>query len=241
MGDSKFSESESSPSEEDVEEESEDSSEEKSSTSSGEEKRKKKKKKKKIKIVETRQEAPIANFVLPGPGGETAAPAGGSTQVDDLLDLLSLGTTVPAPQPVQPTTQQIGNTTDDLLADLLGPPATAAPTQTSVPSPRKVFDKYGLSITFNFHAVPRPSLTRVVAIASNFNSSPIEEYNLQVAVPNYIAMEMKPATGKIVAPNGSEAISQRLQLENQAHGSKPLILKIQVTGTMNGHKFTEVG
>merc|ERR1711920_1147212 len=237
MGDSKFSDSESSPSEEDVEEEREDSSEEKSSTSSEEEKRKKKKKK---KIVETKEEAPIANFVLPGPGGETPAPAGGSSQVVDLLDLLSLGTTVPAVQPVQPATQQTGNTTDDLLADLLGPPATVAPTQTSVPSPRKVFDKYGLSITFNFHPVPRPSLTRVVAIASNFNSSPIEEYNMQVAVPNYIAMEMKPATGKIVAPNGSETISQRLQLENQAHGSKPLILKIQVTGTMNGHKFTEV-
>merc|ERR1711920_1191849 len=65
---SRFSESESSPSEEDVEEESEESSEEKSSTSSEEEKRRKKRKKtKKIKIVETRQEAPITNFVLPGP------------------------------------------------------------------------------------------------------------------------------------------------------------------------------
>merc|ERR1719334_2004885 len=128
---------------------------------------------------------------------------------------------------------------DDLLSNVLGTPKTAS-AQSTLPAPRKVFDKHGVSITFSFHPVPKPSLTRIMAVATNENASSVEGYSLLVAVPKHIKMEMKPATGTVLGPHGSTSVSQRMQLDNQSHGTNALMIRIQVTMTINGQKFVEV-
>merc|ERR1719419_775957 len=237
-------ESEESQSEEDEDDEEEDSSDDESS-SSVVVKKKKRKRKKNQKEKNKSPSPPVVNVLLPGPmtTNKSTIPAAVVTQpnpTDDLLDLLGI-CSAPPTKPLNHST----TAADDLLASVLGGAPTvskkvAESPPSTLPAPRKVFDKHGVSITFSFHPAPRPSLTRIMAVASNENSSSVEGYTLLVAVPKYIIMEMKPATGTVLGPNGSNKVSQRMQLENQSHGSSPLMIRIQVTMTINGQKFLEV-
>jgi len=238
-------ESDESQSEEDDEEE--DSSDDESSSSVVVKKKKRKRKKNK-KEKNKSPSPPVVNVLLPGPltTNKSTIPASVVTQpnpTDDLLDLLGI-CSAPPTKPLNHST----TATDDLLASVLGAPTASkkvagsgpeSPPST-LPAPRKVFDKHGVSITFSFHPAPRPSLTRVMAVASNENPSSVEGYSLLVAVPKYIIMEMKPATGTVLGPRGSNTVSQRMQLENKSHGSSPLMIRIQVTMTINGQKLVEV-
>jgi len=238
-------ESEESQSEEDEDDE-EDSSDDESS-SSVVIKKKKRKRKKNQKEKNKSPSPPVVNVLLPGPMtmNKSTAPAPVVTQpnpTDDLLDLLGI-CSAPPTKPVNHST----TAADDLLASVLGAAPTAAKKvagpespPSTLPAPRKVFDKHGVSITFSFHPAPRPSLTRIMAVASNKNASSVEGYSLLVAVPKYITMEMKPATGTVLGPHSSNTVSQRMQLENQSHGSSPLMIRIQVTMTINGQKYVEV-
>jgi len=231
-------ETDESPSEEEDEEEDEESSEESSSSVVI---KKKKKKRKKNKEKDKSPSPPVVNVLLPGPSttNKSTIPAQVVAQpnpTDDLLDLLGI-CSAPPTKPV--VNNHSANVTDDLLASVLGAPPTVAPSST-LPAPRKVFDKHGVSINFSFHPVPRPSMTRIMAVASNENASSVEGFSLLVAVPKYIKMEMKPATGTVLGPHGSTSVSQRMQLDNQSHGTNALMIRIQVTMTINGQKFVEV-
>merc|ERR1712060_470638 len=113
---------------------------------------------------------PVVNVLLPGPmtTNKTTTPAPVVTQpnpTDDLLDLLGI-CSAPPTKPLNHST----TAADDLLASVLGGAPTASkkvaesPPSTppsTLPAPRKVFDKHGVSITFSFHPAPRPSLTRI--------------------------------------------------------------------------------
>jgi len=225
-------------SEEEEDEEEEESSDDESS-SSVVIKPKKRNRKKNKKGKHKSPSPPVVDMLLPGPMSTNASaiPAQVAAQpnpTDDLLDLLGLCSTTPAKPVVQ---NNVG--ADDLLSNVLGAPKPT-PVQSTLPAPRKVFEKHGVSITFSFHIVPKPSLTRIMAVASNENAFSVEGYSLLVAVPKYITMEMKPATGTVLGPHGATTVSQRMQLDNQSHGINALMIKIQVTMTINGQKFVEV-
>jgi len=228
--------SDASSSEEDDEEEESSDEEDSEEDSSSSVEVVKKKKRKKSKEKSKHSSIPVVDLLLPGPttNNQQNLPTQSSKPdtTDDLLDLLGMGPSVPT---ATSTTQN--NIADDLLSNVLGAPPAAVQ---STKQAKRVFYKHGVSITFNFHPAPKPSLTRILAIASNENACSAEGFSLLVAVPKYITLEMKPASGSVLGPNGATTISQKIQLENLSHGVNPLMIRIQVTMTINGQKFVEV-
>lgn len=63
-------------------------------------------------------------------------------------------------------------------------------------------------------------------VMSNMSSRSISNYVLQLAVPRYISLTMKPASSSEAGPK--EKISQTVHLKNTAHGIKPIQLRYRV-------------
>ena len=78
------------------------------------------------------------------------------------------------------------------------------------PAPIKAFDKAGLVITMHL-SKPDPSDPQSSDISCQFlNSQPADMTDLlfQIAVPKYITMEMRPASGTVVPANRTSTVTQ---------------------------------
>jgi len=79
----------------------------------------------------------------------------------------------------------------------------------------------------------------LVAKFTNTNNVAIHGLSLQVAVPKYVTMEMKPPTSTTVAPSGGNSsllVTQRITVTNTKLGQKNLMLKVKLSFTFNGTK-----
>ena len=78
----------------------------------------------------------------------------------------------------------------------------------------------------------------LIAKFQNTNSAAVHGLSLQVAVPKYVTMEMKPPTSTTVAPSGgnSSQVTQRITVTNTKLGQKNLMLKVKLGFTLNGTK-----
>ena len=99
----------------------------------------------------------------------------------------------------------------------------------------------GLAIDFDcakFDSANK-SKSSLTATFKNTNTSPIHGLSLQVAVPKYVKMELKPPTSTTIAPaggNNNPPVTQSITVTNEKLGQKNLMLKLKLSFTLNGSK-----
>lgn len=140
----------------------------------------------------------------------------------------------PTPTPL-PTTTAAAPVVDDIFG---------APAPAPVPKQNPVVQgpsHEGLSIEFECtkpEALSRAKST-LIAKFKNSNSAAIHGLSLQVAVPKYVTLEMKPPSSTTVAPSGgnsSAQVTQSITVTNTKLGQKNLMLKVKLGFTLNGAK-----
>ncbi len=139
----------------------------------------------------------------------------------------------PNPNPPSMPMNGSGSVTDDIFGVV-----TPTPSKTVVPGPKH----QGVEIDIE---CSKPDLTNTSKSAllvkfRNTNSTPIYGLSLQIAVPKYVTMEMKPPTSTTVAPSGGNAsseVTQTVSVTNNKLGQKNLMLKVKLGFTLNGTKI----
>mmetsp|Transcript_75312 Transcript_75312/g.199869 ORF Transcript_75312/g.199869 Transcript_75312/m.199869 type:complete len:191 (+) Transcript_75312:109-681(+) len=163
------------------------------------------------------------------PGG--AMPGGGG----DLLDLLGGGATASTAMPTAaPATGDLG------LMDIFGGgTAMAAQPAPSVAAEVLAYEKAGLKITMGCQRSPDGTAT-IVARFFNGCDAPMTNFVFEAAVPRYVRLEMRPATGQVLPPH-SGAVTQTMVVQNQSNGEKALLMKLRICYSLNGMPVQEMG
>ena len=79
----------------------------------------------------------------------------------------------------------------------------------------------------------------MIARCKNTAADTIVGFNLQVAVPKYITMEMEPpssTTIPVYGGNQGKIVTQKIKVTNSMLGTKNLMLKVKVSFTLQGAK-----
>lgn len=138
-------------------------------------------------------------------------------------------------QQQQPQQQQASSVT----------PATSNAASVGGPTPSEVsvpgFTHQGLTVEFKCSKVDAWNKQNSVLIAKFINTTdaPLYGLHLQVAVPKYITMEMKPPTSTTVpvtAGSSTKEVTQTISVTNTMLGSKSLMLKVKASFTSKGTK-----
>ena len=125
-------------------------------------------------------------------------------------------------------------------------PAASAPT-TAVggPTPSEVtvqgFSHQGLTVEFKCTKPDTWNKQNSVLVAKFINTTdaPLYGLHLQVAVPKYVTMEMKPPTSTTVPVTGGSStkeVTQTVSVTNTMLGTKNLMLKLKASFTSKGNK-----
>ena len=99
----------------------------------------------------------------------------------------------------------------------------------------------GLTIEFECTKPDVWNKQNSVLIAKCKNAAPdaIYGFNLQVAVPKYVTMEMEPpssTTIPVTGGNNSKLVTQKVKVTNTQLGTKNLMLKVKLSFTLQGNK-----
>lgn len=137
--------------------------------------------------------------------------------------------------PVPASSSAFALAANHAMGDMFGTTPVAS-TNITVPGP----SHQGLTIEFEC-TKPEPgnrAKSTLIAKFKNTNNDPIYGLSLQVAVPKYVTMEMKPPSSTTVAPATSPAsiVTQSITVVNSKLGQKNLMLKLKVGFTLNGTK-----
>ena len=177
------------------------------------------------------------------PGAAAAPPPGAGGMDMSLMDLLGGGPAAPAATP--PAGGGMGGGMDVMGmmgSPMGGAPPPAAPAAAGGVPPFVAYNKNGLAINFAPSKDPaNPSVTQVEATFTNSSPMPIAGLNFQVAVPKYMKLQMTPASGNAVPPNGSGTVTQLFKVANSMQGQKPVVLKIKIDFTLNGQPVSDMG
>jgi len=176
---------------------------------------------------------------------------------EDLLNFSSLYNNVGNGSSNQTPTNN-NNTTNapDFLADLLGtttsssqqqPQASSSPRQQQqqpqsqdLPSLSIIaYQKDGITITFNFVKTDTPGMYRILATFTNSDSVAVNNFAFMVAVPKFVTLQIKPASGTQLSPFSQNNITQKLQLVNTLHNQKQMMIRIQISYDKNGQNIVE--
>ncbi|KAL7462372.1 hypothetical protein ACHAXS_002751 [Conticribra weissflogii] len=174
--------------------------------------------------------SPAVNMFVPQP----AASMMGSSVVDPFASSPS-----PAmqPQPLPPA----------VPAPAISSPAPmmSAPSQTPSSAPSSVtvqgFTHQGLTVEFECTKPDTWNKQHSLLVAKFINKTdaPLYGLHLQVAVPKYVTMEMKPPTSTTVPVTGgsnTKLVTQRIEVTNTMLGTKNLMLKLKASFTSKGNK-----
>jgi AP-1 complex subunit gamma-1 len=103
----------------------------------------------------------------------------------------------------------------------------------------KVFDKDGLSITMDLQKdCADVTSTDVTCTFSNYTHKDFEKLIFQAAVPRYVSMEMKPASGSTIPANNQSTVTQAIKVKNTIP-SKPLMMRLKIQYTVGGRQIME--
>jgi len=164
---------------------------------------------------------------LLSPSSPAAAPAAQPSPGGGLLDLLG----GPAPQQQQPQQpqpqQQPQQPQQQQAAGGQLPPTT-------------VFEKSGVKIVFSFAKQPNaPNVTLINAVTTNATPVALNNYTLQAAVPNYMKIQLAPASGNMVPPGGAGSVSQQMKIANSLYGQKPPAIRLKIDFVVNGRAISD--
>jgi len=195
-------------------------------------------------------------FSTPAPQSNSAPPAAASNPLD-IFGAPPTTTPMPTPQasnpldvfgaqPVQPQPAAPAATLDIFGsnpapvggAPAMNPAASTGPQSVVVPA----FTHEGLTIEFE---CSKPEIwnkqnSQLVARCKNGAPDALYGFNLQVAVPKFIIMEMEPpssTTVPVTGANNSKIVTQKIKVTNTRLGEKNLVLKVKVSFTLQGKKI----
>lgn len=169
-----------------------------------------------------------------------AAPSQPAAPVANPLDIFGASAPVLA-APMQPQNDIFGAPPpmqqQAPAAPFGSPAAPAAAGPVTIPG----LTHQGLSIEFE---CTKPDIWNkqssvLVAKCKNANVAALNGFNLQVAVPKYITMEMEPPTSTTIPPTqgaNPKLVTQKIKVINTMLGTKNLMLKVKVSFTLNGTK-----
>ncbi|XVE92470.1 hypothetical protein REPUB_Repub01dG0099900 [Reevesia pubescens] len=181
------------------------------------------------------------------PSGTSQPPKAGT---DVLLDLLSIGTSLPA-QSSSSASDIISSSQENKapLANLNGivsltslsanatSPASAAPMVDLLDgfgtSPQKhegngqaypflvAYESSSLRMTFNFSKQPgNPQTTLIQATFTNLSPNVYNDFLFQAAVPKFLQLHLEPASSNTLPASGNGSITQNLKVTNSQHGKE---------------------
>mmetsp|Transcript_34751 Transcript_34751/g.54250 ORF Transcript_34751/g.54250 Transcript_34751/m.54250 type:complete len:298 (+) Transcript_34751:1-894(+) len=205
--------------------------------------------------------APQPTSAAPGAGSGAAGSSGGAGS-GNLLDLLGSSEPSPSPAPAPssggglldmlsgpsstPAAYGSGNMPGSSPAasggnmgsfGSTGSPAAAAANMgsgNSIP-PIVAFEKSGVKIVFAFMKQPgAPNVTMINAVATNGTPFPLNNFTMQVAVPQYMKIQMGQTSGNVVPPNNSGQVAQQMKIANTMYGQQPPVMKLKIDFVVNG-------
>ena len=100
------------------------------------------------------------------------------------------------------------------------------------------FSHQGLSVQFKCTKPECMDTQKSVIVAhfANSTGAPLHGLHLQVAVPKYITMKLKPPTSTTVPVSGSNQVTQTIYVTNTMLGTKKVMLKLRCSFTSNGQR-----
>merc|ERR1712087_566236 len=107
------------------------------------------------------------------------------------------------------------------------------------PMPFEAYNKDGIVATFNFQPNQNAGVCRVLAVFHNSNAYEVRDFSFMIAVPKYIKLQFKIASGTLLQGMSRNSITQKFQLTNTMHGQKPFIIRIKVVYNSNGQQREE--
>ncbi|CAK0813869.1 unnamed protein product [Prorocentrum cordatum] len=170
-----------------------------------------------------------------------AAPVGGGGGDLGLLGDLLGGGGAPAPAAAPPVAVAApgGVAPGDLgLMDIFGG-GGGAPAGGAAPVEVLAYEKAGLKISMSCQRNPDGS-ANITARFFNSCDAPMTNFVFEAAVPKYVRLEMKPATGQMLPPH-SNSVTQSMVTMNQSNGEKALLMKLRIGYVLNGTPVQEMG
>ena len=177
-----------------------------------------------------------------------AAPVAPASNPLDIFGATPAGVPAPAPMPqtndifgAAPVMQQQAPAPAPMMA--AAPVAPAPATAEAAPAPVIVPAVSHSGLTIEFECT-KPDVwnkqnSLLVAKCKNANTSQLNGFNLQIAVPKYLTMEMEPASSTTIPPtqgSNPKLVQQKVKITNSMLGTKNLVLKLKVSFTLNGNK-----
>lgn len=100
--------------------------------------------------------------------------------------------------------------------------------------PLKVYDTDDIEIIFHYEKENADSETTLIkAFYSNKSSIPVNSFMFEVAVPNYIKLEMFVASSNELPPFEKSKITQNIKIINTMFKKKPLLMKVRLSYMKN--------
>jgi AP-1 complex subunit gamma-1 len=160
-----------------------------------------------------------------------------SPSVHPHAPVVQINPTDPFAGPVVQRTPAPATAVNDLFGTpAIAPAKVAQPQTVSVPGP----NHGGISIVFECSKPDTWDKQKSILLArfTNHTDSPIVGFNLQVAVPKYVILEMQPPTSTTLPPAGNNQgqVTQTIQVTNSMLGTKNLMLKLKLGFTSKGIK-----
>ncbi|CAI9278333.1 unnamed protein product [Lactuca saligna] len=143
-------------------------------------------------------------------------PTPGASPMMDLLDGFGPNPTTPPPPPKE----ENGRTYPPIVA----------------------FESGALSLMFNLSKQPgSPQITLIEAKFTNKSSHVYTDFIFQAAVPKFLQLHLEPASSNTLPGNGSGSITQKLQVTNNQHGKKSVVMRIRISYKLNNKDMLEEG
>ncbi|KAL8227507.1 hypothetical protein R6Q57_015091 [Mikania cordata] len=131
------------------------------------------------------------------------------------------------------------------IMDLLngfGPTSTMPKDNSLAYPPLVAFDSSSLSLIFNFSKqAGSPQVTQIEATFTNKSSDIYTDFIFQAAVPKFLQLHLEPASSNTLPGGGNGSITQKIQVTNNQHGKKSLIMRIRISYKLNNKDMLEEG
>lgn len=123
--------------------------------------------------------------------------------------------------------------------------ATAVPEtvpETAVPETMSVtaYDNHGITVIFKEKSGGDRGEIFIKAIVTNGNTVDAEELSLQLSVPRYIQLQMKPLSSDVVPANQEGSCSQMFRVRNNMIDEKNTVVKLRVVCRIGEEAVDEV-
>lgn len=178
----------------------------------------------------------------PPPSQQPSTPSAPPPPSD--VDLLSdIFAAQPAAQPaaVPPAVVQPAAPPPDIFGG--GPSLATQPMEMPAPPSKrtapgfKAFEKDGLVLTMECSR-EGPGPVDVLCTFKNMSQQDMDRLVFQAAVPKYVTMEMKPASGAALACGGVATVTQLIKVTNTVP-TKPLMMRLKIRYVVGGKQFEE--